>query len=191
MSPAPSTLLQAASAQAGNGLPPAWVLALALLAVLTLLVAAYRVLEKRRRREILSRFRKFNESRPAPASEMRVGERLVVPEALQAEVTLTDGAWFGLKGRIVNVSTGGFGVKPDFPLKKVPLGTRLDNVLVNTPGTRFVVRRARTVRIEHQVQKRLIGLQILAIDEEQNRELLGFMNQLQEFLLHDRSRAAD
>lgn len=170
--------------------PPAWLLAMGALLALVLIVLAYRIMERRRKKAIRRKFHRFSTSVRAAPAELRAGQRLTIPEALQAEITLTDSDWFGLKGRIVDLSPGGFGIKPDFPLKKVPLQTVLNNVLVNTPEANFVVRQARTVRIEHQTQKRLLGLQILVIDDDQNIELQRFMNQLQEFLRHGRTVSA-
>lgn len=183
----PRRLLLAPPLAGGPTGPSAWPLALAVLLLLALAMAGHLAMERRRRERIRRHFRRFNPPGPKPGSELRGGERLAVPAALHASVTLTDGEWFGLHGRITDISATGLGIKPDFPLKRVPLDVVLNNVLVNTPLNHFVIRQARTVRIEHQVQKRLLGLQLLAVDDDQRCELQRFQEHLHAFLRHERT----
>lgn len=151
---------------------------LALIGLLAAVVVLYLVLENRRKRRAVRQVRRGGEE---PGREKRRLPRQPVPEALAVVLTLTDSAFFGLAARAVDVSADGFAIRPDFPLKRLPLGLVLNNVLVNTPVNHFVVRRARTVRIEHHFQKRLLALRIDEMEEDQRREMDVFLNHLREF----------
>jgi hypothetical protein len=80
------------------------------------------------------------------------------------------------------MSYSGIAVKPDFPLKKLPLNVVIKNVLVVTPINTFVVREMRTVRIDHQVDKRLLAYHIEKIDGDQFENLKTFIAYLDKFL---------
>jgi hypothetical protein len=108
--------------------------------------------------------------------------RVVVPDSLEVILTLTDNEYFGLKAVVMDMSLSGFSAKPDFPLKRLPLDTIVKNVLVVTPINTFVVKEMQTVRIDHQIDKRLMAFHIEKIDEDQFDNLKQFIAHLDEFL---------
>lgn len=153
------------------------------LAVLIILISLFYISrEKSRKKEMRKQFLKYTETYRASREEMRTVPRVLAPDSLEVMLTLTDGDFFGLKARVIDMSLSGFGVRPDFPLKRLPLNARLKNVLVVTPQNSFVVREMRTVRIDHQVDKRLMAFHIEKIDGDQFEILKAFMANLDAFL---------
>lgn len=153
------------------------------LAVVIILIALfYLSREKKRKREIKEKFRKFTESYRLSHQDMRTVPRITVPDAMEITLKLTDDKYLGLKAHVIDMSLSGFAVKPDFPLKRLPLNTLLENVLVVTPINTFVVREMRTVRIDHQVDKRLMAFHIEKIDGDQFEYLKTFIAYLDNFL---------
>jgi hypothetical protein len=142
----------------------------------------YRSREKNKKKEIRNKFRKFTENTRLSKKELRTVPRISIPETVEIVLTLTDNEYFGLKAYAVDMSLSGFAVKPDFPLKKLPMDTYLKNVIVVTPINRFVIDMIRTVRLEHQVDKRLLAFHIEQIDGDQFEILKNFIAYLDTFL---------
>ena len=142
----------------------------------------YRFREKKKKKEIQKKFRKFTENTQLSKKELRTVPRITIPDAMEILFTLTDSEYFGLKAHAVDMSLSGFAVKPEFPLKKLPLDTCLENVLVVTPINTFVIRMIRTVRLEHQMDKRLLAFHIEKIDGDQFEILKTFIAYLDTFL---------
>lgn len=153
---------------------------LAVVIILIILIHASR--EKKRRRELKTKFKKFSETYRLSHQEMRAVPRISVPESMEIVLTLTDNEYFGLKACALDMSLSGIAVKPDFPLKKLPLNISIQNVLVVTPINTFVVRKMKTVRIDHQVDKRLLAYHIEKIDPDQFENLKTFIAYLDKFL---------
>jgi hypothetical protein len=155
--------------------------ALMIFLLLVLLVAAcYWVAESRRKSKFRQRFHRAAENSATPATEHRRTRRLAIPAALAVSLSFTEGEYFGLTGRVVDIGTQGFGLRPDFPLKRLPLHITVNNVLVSTPINTFMVKEARTVRIEHIPSKRLLGLEVVAMAEDQQLEMNRFMAYVKE-----------
>jgi len=154
----------------------------ALAVVIILITLVYISREKKKKREIKSKFRTFTESYRLSKKEMRTVPRIAIPDSMEVILTLTDNEYFGLKAYARDMSLSGFAVRPDFPLKRLPLNTRLKNVLVVTPIDTFVIRLMRSVRIDHQVDKRLLAYHIEKIDGDQFDTLKTFMAYLDTFL---------
>lgn len=153
------------------------------LAVVIILIAlVYLSREKKRKREVKKKFRKFTENYQLSQQDMRTVPRITIPDSMEITLTLTDNEFFGLKAHAIDMSLSGFAVKPDFPLKRLPLKALLKNVLVVTPINTFVVREMRTVRIDHQVDKRLMAYHIEKIDGDQFEDLKTFIAYLDNFL---------
>lgn len=154
----------------------------ALVVVIILITLVYISREKKKKREIRSKFKKFTEDYQLAKKELRTVPRIAIPDSMEIILTLTDNQNFGLKAYALDMSLSGFAVRPDFPLKKLPMNSRLKNVLVVTPISTFVIRQMRTVRIDHQVDKRLIAYHIEKIDGDQFETLKNFMAYLDSFL---------
>ena len=148
------------------------------LAVLALLGMAGRWLERRRQRDMRQKFRHgrpgFHDSR----GEGRHVPRRVLPANLPVWITLTEPDRLGQKARVLDLSAGGMAIEPDFPLKMLPPGTELASVLFEAPTASLVIRRARTVRLEHEIKHRRLALQIVEIEADQQEVLDRFMARL-------------
>ncbi|MCU0284775.1 MAG: hypothetical protein MUF15_00115 [Acidobacteria bacterium] len=149
---------------------------------IVIMTVIYRSREKNKKKEIRNKFRKFTENTRLSKKELRTVPRISIPETVEIVLTLTDNEYFGLKAYAVDMSLSGFAVKPDFPLKKLPMDTYLKNVIVVTPINRFVIDMIRTVRLEHQVDKRLLAFHIEQIDGDQFEILKNFIAYLDTFL---------
>lgn len=155
---------------------------LVIILVIILVIVVYQVLEKRKRKIVRKKFRNFTASYKLTQKNMRAVPRVVVPDNLEVILTFTDSAFFGLKAYALDMSLSGFSVKPDFPLKRLPVDSVVKNVLVVTPINTFVVKEMKTIRIDHQSGKRLMAFHIESIDEDQFDNLKQFMTYLDEFL---------
>lgn len=155
---------------------------LAIVALIIAVTLIYIILENRKKKNVTSRFKKFSEDYEVTKKNLRAVPRVTVPNTLEVVLTLTDNEFFGLKARALDLSLSGFSVKPDFPLRKLPLNAIIKNVLVITPINTFVVKEMKTVRIDHQIEKRLMAFHIEDIDEDQFENLQQFMTYLDEFL---------
>jgi hypothetical protein len=153
-----------------------------IIALVAMVSIIYMVLERRWRQNIRRSFRKFSAEHKVTKKNLRAVPRVTVPAALEVMLTLTDREYFGLKARVLDMSLSGFSLKPDFPLRKLPLDVILKDVRIVTPINSFTIKEMNTVRIDHQVDKRLMAFHIEAIDEDQFDNLKQFMNYLDEFL---------
>lgn len=156
---------------------------------LVFIVIIIHVISERRKRKHLSKsFRSFSENYQTSQKELRAVPRVHIPEGIEVLMTLTDNDFFGLRARIIDMSLTGFSVKPDFPLKKLPLHAKTHNVLVVTPINNFAIKEMKTIRIDHHLEKRLLAFHIEQIDIDQFENLKRFMAHLDEFQsknLHD------
>ncbi|MCP5054023.1 MAG: hypothetical protein GY940_43040 [bacterium] len=153
-----------------------------LVVVIVIVFAVYIATEKKKRKTITNNFRVFSENYKAGRENLRTVPRVSVPDTLDVILTLTDNDYFGLKARALDMSLSGFSVKPDFPLKRLPVNALIKNVLVVTPINTFAVKEMKTVRIDHHIEKRLMAFHIHQIDEDQFDFLKQFMSYLDEFL---------
>jgi hypothetical protein len=153
-----------------------------IIALIIIVTVIYIILEKRKKKIVTNRFRRFSEDHKVSRKNLRAVPRVTVPSDLEVILTLTDNEYFGLKARTLDLSLSGFSVKPDFPLRKLPLNAVLKNVLVITPINTFVIKEMKTVRIDHQIEKRLMAFHIENVDEDQFENLQKFMAYLDEFL---------
>ncbi len=143
---------------------------------------AYYLAEKRKKEKIRDSFKSFSEKKKIKQEDLRSVPRTILPELLNIVLTLTDESYFGLKSLAIDISETGFSVKPDFPLRKLPVNAVLNNVLVRTPINEFVIDKIKTIRYEHEIKKRLLAFEIIAIDENQKNKMLIFMNYLDNYM---------
>jgi len=155
---------------------------IAIILLMVIVSIIYLILEKKKKKKIVNKFKKFSEDHQVTKKNLRAVPRIAVPASLEVILTLTDDEFFGLKARALDMSLSGFSVKPGFPLKKLPLNKIIKNVLVVTPINTFAVKEMKTVRIDHQIDKRLLAFHIESIDEDQFENLKHFMTYLDEFL---------
>ncbi len=159
-----------------------FIFAFVIVIIIIVVFFVYQVMERRKRKDIQARFRDFSQNFKVSKKNVRTVPRVLVPPQLEVVLTFTDDAYFGLKAYATDISLSGFSVRPDFPLKKLPLDLITKNVLVATPVNTFVIKEMKTIRIDHHVDRRLLAFHILKIDEDQFVILKQFMNYLDEFL---------
>jgi Tfp pilus assembly protein PilE len=138
--------------------------------------------EKKKKKTISKEFRTFAENYQMSQNNMRAVPRITIPDSLDVVLTLTDNDYFGLRAYALDMSLSGFSVKPDFPLKKLPMNILVKNVLVVSTINTFAVKEMKTVRIDHHIEKRVMAFHITQIDEDQFENLKTFMTYLDEFL---------
>ena len=155
---------------------------IAIFGLIILAIAVYLLLEKRRKKEVRKKFKIFSENFKSKKMKMRTVPRITVPESLDVMLTFTCESFRGLKAHVLDLSLSGVCVKPDFSLKKFPMHTSISDTEVNTPVNTFIIKGMKTVRIERQMEKRLIAFQIDKIDEDQFDRLKKFIAYLDEFL---------
>jgi len=155
---------------------------IAIFAAIVAVFFVYSLVEKKRKKDIQKKFRNFSHTHKVSKQNLRNTPRITIPKSLDVILTLTDNNYFGFKALALDVSLSGFSVKPDFPLKKLPVNTPLKNVLVATPINTIVIKEIKTVRIEHHVEKRLLAFHIESMDEDQSENLRQFVFYLDEFI---------
>jgi c-di-GMP-binding flagellar brake protein YcgR len=165
-----------------NNVPGVMRFSIGIIALIVIVTIIYIILEKGKKKNITRQFRKFSEIYKMNKKNLRAVPRVRVPRSLEVILTLTDDEYYGLKARAVDLSLSGFSVRPDFPLRKLPMKAVLKNVVVNTPINTFVIKEMKTVRIDHQIEKRLMAFHIEDVDEDQFENLQQFMVYLDEFL---------
>lgn len=153
----------------------------ALIGLIVLVIFIHVLTERKKRKRISKNFMSFSENFQASQKNLRAVPRINIPEGIEVIMTLTDNDFFGLRANIIDMSLSGFSVKPDFPLKKLPLNAKVSNVLVVTPINTFAIKEMKTVRIDHHLEKRLLALQIAQIDVDQFENVKRFMGHLDEF----------
>ncbi len=173
-----------------SNVPGVMQFSIGILALIVIVTIIYIILEKIKKKNVTGKFKKFSENHKVSKKNLRAVPRVRVPRSLEVILTLTDKEYFGLKARALDLSLTGFSVRPDFPLRKLPLKAVLKNVAVSTPINTFVIKEMKTVRIDHQIEKRLMAFHIEKVDEDQFENLQQFMAYLDEFLRKKNEDAA-
>ena len=148
-----------------------------------LVVILYLIYEKKKKKKLKARFRKFSKEFRSTQKEMRGAKRVSVPESLDIEFYLySDGSAFSLKGTIINLSLSGFAIIPDFPLRKLAGGEILSNVQIKTPISEYSIARVKNIRLEHDLNKRLLGFQIMDLGDQEFKMHKMLLHHLEEFI---------
>jgi hypothetical protein len=147
-----------------------------------IVVFFYYSAERKKKEKIRNSFKNISKKQNVDYNDLRTVPRILIPELLGISLTLTDESYFGLKAFAIDVSGSGFSVRPDFPLRKLPIDTVLNNILVKTSINSFVIKKIRTVRYKHEIKKRLLAFEIISIDENQKKKLIDFINYLKDYL---------
>jgi len=151
--------------------------------VIILITFIYIFQEKKKKKRIKREFKKFTENHQVSKKEMRTVPRISIPESMEILLTLRDKDYVGLKDFTLNMSLTSLAVKPDFPLKELPLNMIIKNSKLSTPINSFAIREMKAIRIDQQVDKRLIAFHIEKIDGDQFEKLKTFMTYLDHFLV--------
>ncbi len=86
-----------------------------------------------------------------------------------------------------NISLSGFAINPEFPLKKIPTGTELEDVMVKNPVETYKIKTIKSIMLHHDINKRLLGLKILSIGDPEFETHKNLLHYLEEFFLEETS----
>ncbi len=138
--------------------------------------------EMRRKTQFKKSFRQYSLENNLTYRDMRAVPRVLIPEDLDVTLTFSGPKYSLHKAFVMDVSLSGFATSLSFGARKIPLSEDFQDVLVETPINSFLVKRLKSVRIESQMEKRVMAFQIVDIDEDQFAELKSFMAHLSNFL---------
>ncbi|MGE5344273.1 MAG: hypothetical protein ACM3SY_22630 [Candidatus Omnitrophota bacterium] len=161
-----------------------WIFTEVIVGLIVLGILIYAINERKKKKHLQKKFMAFSETHQLQLDKpnARTVPRIKIPPMLDVFLTLTDDAYFGLKAHVTDISLAGFSAKPDFPLKKLPTNIIVNNVLIVTPINNFAIKEMKAVRIDHQINKRLMAFHIEKIDPDQQDHLNRFVCYLDEFL---------
>jgi hypothetical protein len=159
-----------------------FIFAIVIVVIMILATIVFQLFERKKRKDLQNKFKSFSDSYKISKKNLRAVPRVLIPHPLGVFLTLTDDEYFGLKANAMDMSLTGFSVKPDFPLKRLPIDAIIKNVLVVTPINTFVIKEMKPVRIDHHIDRRLMAFHIEKIDEDQFESLKHFISYLDEFL---------
>ncbi len=153
--------------------------------LIVVIIIIYIYFERKKQQKLRQKFLKFSSTYQISVVEKRFSQRMPIPQFLNTEIMFTEGDYFGLRGTVIDISDSGLAIKPDFPLKKIPLQKTFENVILHTPLADIVLKKISSVRIEHQQNKRLLGLQIAELSQDQQEKFLSFLHYLRGFLANE------
>jgi hypothetical protein len=148
-----------------------------------LVVILYLFYEKKKKEKIKARFRKFSKEYKSTHKEMRGAKRISIPESLDIEFFINSNELStSQKGVIINLSLSGFAIIPDFPLRKLSGGEILSDIRIKTPVFEYSISRVKNIRLEHDLNKRLLGFRIVDIGDQQFKMHKMLLHHLEEFI---------
>ncbi len=137
--------------------------------------------EKKKGRNITTRFREFSKKYKITEKDLRSVPRVLIPENINVSVKLSESEYTRLKGKVVDMSLSGFRVSFRSPFRVIPEDQIFRNVLIVTPLNRINVRSLKIVRIENSVKKVIFALYIKDIDENDYTDLKNIMIYFEKF----------
>ncbi len=152
-------------------------------AAITLLGAIFlQKWENRRKIQFKKSFKEFSQQNSLTFRDLRAVPRVLIPENLDVTLTFEGVKNSSRKAFVMDVSLSGFATRLSFGARKINLNEEFDDAAVETPINTFTIKRLRAVRMEPQIEKRVMGFHIVKIGEEQFAELKTFMAHLNKFL---------
>jgi len=127
-------------------------------------ILIYIIIERKKKQNIQTRFRKFSENHQISGNDMRDANRITVPDSLGVTVSYALKDKVAYDSRVENISLSGFAVKSDFPLKKQAVGTEILNVKIKSPSLIYHIKRLKIVRSDPHPAKRLMAFSIVDIN---------------------------
>ena len=140
--------------------------------------------EKRKKKNLTEKFRRFSQNYEISNKEMRGAKRISIPHHLKIEITFTYSN-VQFKGTIENISLSGFAINPEFPLKKISTGTILENIVVKNPVETYKINSIKSIMLHHDINKRLLGLKILSIGDSEFETHKNLLHYLEEFFIEE------
>lgn len=141
--------------------------------------------EKRRKIQFKKSFKEFSLENSLTFRDLRAVPRVLIPENLDVTITFRSGKYSAQRAFVVDVSLSGFATRLSFGARKIGLNEEFTDVSVETPINTFAVKRLKAVRMEPQMEKRMMAFHIMDIDENQFAELKTFMAHLNKFLKNE------
>ncbi len=103
--------------------------------------------------------------------DFRTTRRVNIPSSLDLKIIFNEGSVQGGFGIVKDISRGGIGFDPNFPLRKLYVEEIINNITIKNGEILINIRKARVIRIQHQYHRRIIALKFLDMDSE-NRDAL-------------------
>jgi hypothetical protein len=138
--------------------------------------------ENRRKVQFKKNFKEFSLKNNLTFRDLRAVPRVLIPENLDVTLSFVGAKYSAQKAHVMDVSLSGFATRLSFGARKISLNEEFNDVVVETPINNFTVKRLKSIRIEPQMEKRVMAFQITKIDEDQFAELKTFMAHLNKFL---------
>lgn len=142
----------------------------------------YLRIERRKKKQLKDKFRTFSKNLDLPQGDLRAVPRIAIPQSMEVVLSINESARQGLSFYILDISLSGFLAEPDFPPKKLPSDSILQQITVTTPINHFLIEEIELLRIEQRLKKKVMAFRIRKIDEEQFEELKMFIKFLDKFL---------
>ncbi len=148
------------------------------LGLVLIFILVYIFIERKKKQNIKTRFRKFSENYQISGKDLRDASRVTVTDSLGITLsfTLTDQVRY--ESMVENISLSGFAVKPDSSIKKLPAGIEILNAKIKSPTLIYNINRLKIVRIDHQLSQRLMALNIVDINSDgfsSHKQLLSYL----------------
>jgi c-di-GMP-binding flagellar brake protein YcgR len=103
--------------------------------------------------------------------DFRNTRRVNIPSSMDLKIIFSEGSVQGNIGLVKDISRGGIGFEPNFPLRKLYVEELLSNVTIKNGDVFIIIKKARVIRIQHQYHRRIIALKFLDMDSA-NRDAL-------------------
>jgi hypothetical protein len=153
-----------------------------IIGVILILLLIYLRLERKKKKLLKDKFRTFSKNFDLPQGDLRAVPRIAIPQSMEVVLSINESAGQDLRFFILDISLSGFLAEPNFPPKKVPSDSILQQITITTPINHFLIEEIELLRIEQRLKKKVMGFRIRKIDEEQFEELKMFIKFLDKFL---------
>jgi len=110
--------------------------------------------------------------------DFRNTRRINIPSSIDLKIIFNEGSVQGNIGIVKDISRGGIGFEPNFPLRKLYVEELLSNIEIKNEGTIITIKKARVIRIQHQYHRRIIALKFLDIDSANRDALIKLISKI-------------
>lgn len=155
---------------------------LSIIGLILIFLFIYLRIERRRKTKLKDKFRSFSQNLDLSHGDLRAVPRIAIPQTIEVVLALTKRIDQDFRFFVLDISLSGFLAEPDFPPKKMPSDSILNQVTISTPINQFLIDEIKLLRIEQRLRKKVMAFRILKIDEEQFEELKMFIKYLDKFL---------
>lgn len=156
-----------------------------LLLVLILLGVFLILHERKKKSDLMRKFKRFSKETPISQENSRTVPRMRVPASMEVILDLVGDSLKILKAFARDLSLTGFSVEASFPSKRISPDMVFRDVRVSTPINVFFVKKLILVRIEKRGKNIFLAFHIKDIAEDQFDKLKVFLQYLDGFMSQD------